>query len=145
MGLNLVYVFSIYHSPTERLTDFFSWEYGGGFVVCLVFGGILLLRLKPTLIEPNVTNLGNLRRVVFSTIWLTETKCTDNSHESNWVSQLSRTMDTLRSFKRCGTNGVYRQMSCRGITRQSAVLYRMLTQTIEAPKKRIRTVRVTNT
>ena len=26
-------------------------------------------------------------------------------------------------------------MSCRGITRQSAVLYRLLTQTIEAPKK----------
>ena len=26
-------------------------------------------------------------------------------------------------------------MSCRGITRQSAVLFRLLTQTIEAPKK----------
>jgi len=45
-------------------------------------------------------------------------------------------MDTLRSFKRCGAKGVYRQMSCRGITRQSAVLYSLLTQTIEAPKKR---------
>ena len=33
------------------------------------------------------------------------------------------------------------QMSCRGITRQSAVLYRLLTQTIEAPKKRNRTVK----
>ena len=53
-------------------------------------------------------------------------------------------MDTLRSFKRCGAKGVYRQMSCRGITRQSAVLHRLLTQTIEAPKKRNRTVRVTN-
>ena len=45
-------------------------------------------------------------------------------------------MDTLRSFKRCGAKGVYGQMSCQGITRQSAVLYRLLTQTIEAPKKR---------
>ena len=44
--------------------------------------------------------------------------------------------NTLRSFKRCGTKGVYRQMSCWGITRHSAVLYRLLTQTIEAPKKR---------
>ena len=35
-------------------------------------------------------------------------------------------MDTLRSFKRCGAKGVYRQMSCRGL----------LKQTIEAPKKR---------
>ena len=33
-------------------------------------------------------------------------------------------MDTLRSFKRCGANGVYRQMSCQGITRKSAVLYK---------------------
>ena len=40
-------------------------------------------------------------------------------------------MDTLRPFKRCGAKGVYRQMSCRGITRPSAVLYRLLTQTIE--------------
>jgi len=53
-------------------------------------------------------------------------------------------MDTLRSFKRCGAKGVYRQMSCQGIARQSAVLYRLLTQTIEVPKKRNRTVRVTN-
>ena len=44
-------------------------------------------------------------------------------------------MDTLRSFKRCGAKGLYRQMSCRGITRQPAVLYRLLTQTIEALKK----------
>ena len=44
-------------------------------------------------------------------------------------------MDTLRSFKRCGAKGVYRQISCQGIARQSAVLYRLLTQTIEAPKK----------
>ena len=51
-------------------------------------------------------------------------------------------MDTLRLFKCCGAKGLYRQMSCRGITRQSAVLYRFLTQTIEAPKKRNRTVRV---
>ena len=58
---------------------------------------------------------------------------------------LSAAMDTLRSFKRCGAKGVYRQMSCREIRRQSAVLYRLLTQTIEAPKKRNRTVRVTNT
>jgi len=50
-------------------------------------------------------------------------------------------MDTLRSFKHCGAKGVYRQMSCQGITRQSAVLYRLLTQTIEAPKKRNRTVK----
>ena len=54
-------------------------------------------------------------------------------------------MDTLRSFKRFGAKGVYRQMSCRGIARQSAVLYRLLTETIQAPKKRNRTVRVTNT
>ena len=47
-------------------------------------------------------------------------------------------MDTLRSFKRCGGKGLYiQQMSCWGITRQSAVLYRLLTLTIEAPKKRI--------
>ena len=39
---------------------------------------------------------------------------------------------------------MYRQMSCQGITRQSAVLYSLLTQTIEAPKKRNRTVRLTN-
>ena len=45
-------------------------------------------------------------------------------------------MDTFRSFERCGAKGVYRQMSCEGITRQFAVLYRLLTQTIEAPKKR---------
>ena len=45
-------------------------------------------------------------------------------------------MDTLRSFKRCGAKKVYKQMSYRGITRQSAVLYRLLTQTIETPKKR---------
>ena len=45
-------------------------------------------------------------------------------------------MDTIKSFKRCGVKGLYRQMSCRGITGQSAVLYRLLTQTIEAPKKR---------
>ena len=51
------------------------------------------------------------------------------------VSQLS-TMDKLRSSKRCGAKGVYRQMSCQGIARHSAVLYRLLTQTIEAPKKR---------
>ena len=30
-------------------------------------------------------------------------------------------MDTKRSFKRCGAKGVYRPMSCRGITRQSTV------------------------
>ena len=42
-------------------------------------------------------------------------------------------MDTLRSFKRCGAKGVYRQMSYQG---QSAFLYRLLTQTIEASKKR---------
>ena len=53
-------------------------------------------------------------------------------------------MDTLRSFKRCGAKGLYRQMSCRGITRQSAVLYRLLTQTIEAPKKINRTVKSGN-
>jgi len=53
-------------------------------------------------------------------------------------------MDTLRSFKRCGAKGVYRQMFCQGITRQSAVFFRLLTQTIEAPKKRNKTVRVTN-
>ena len=41
-------------------------------------------------------------------------------------------MDTLMSFKRGGAKGLYRQMSCRGIT----VLYRLLTQNIEAPKKR---------
>ena len=41
-------------------------------------------------------------------------------------------MNTLRSFKRCGAKGLYRQMSCRGIARQSAVLYRLLTQTIES-------------
>ena len=45
-------------------------------------------------------------------------------------------MDTLRSFKRCGAKGVYKQMSCWGITRQSAVLYRLLTQTKEAFKER---------
>ena len=45
-------------------------------------------------------------------------------------------MDTLRSFKSCGAMGLYRQTSCREIKRQSAVLDRMLTQTIEAPKKR---------
>ena len=50
-------------------------------------------------------------------------------------------MDTLRSFKRCGAKGVWRPMSCQGITRQSTVLYRLLTQTIEAPKKRNRTVK----
>jgi len=50
-------------------------------------------------------------------------------------------MDTLRSFKHCGAKGVYRQMSWQGITRQSAVLYRSLTQTTEAPKKRNRTVK----
>ena len=56
------------------------------------------------------------------------------------LSRALSAMDTLRSsFKRCGAKGVYRQMSCRGITRQSAVLYRLLTQTIEAPKKRNRT------
>jgi len=54
-------------------------------------------------------------------------------------------MDTLRSFKRCGDKGVYRPMSCQGITRQSAVLYRLFIQTIEAPKKRNRIVRETNT
>ena len=60
----------------------------------------------------------------------------------NQLRQGLSAMDTLRSFKRCGaTKGVYRQMSCQGITRQSAVLYRLLTQTIEAPKKRNRTVR----
>ena len=53
-------------------------------------------------------------------------------------------MHTLRSFKHCGAEGVYRQMSCRGITSQSAVLYRLLTQTIEAPKKRNKAIRVTN-
>ena len=47
--------------------------------------------------------------------------------------------------KRCGAKSVYRQMSCQGITRQYAFLYRLLTQTIEAPKKRNRTVRVANT
>ena len=47
-------------------------------------------------------------------------------------------MDILQSFKRCGAKGVYRQMSYQVITRQSAVLYRLLTQTIEAPKKRNR-------
>ena len=35
-------------------------------------------------------------------------------------------------------------MSCQGITRQSAALYRLLTQTIGAPKKRNRTVKVPN-
>ena len=54
-------------------------------------------------------------------------------------------MDTLRSFKHCGAKSVYRQMSCQGITRQSAILYRLLTQIIEAPKKRNMTVRVINT
>ena len=46
-------------------------------------------------------------------------------------------MDTLRSFKRCGAEGVYRQMSCRGITSQSAVLYRLLTQTIDRYQNRM--------
>jgi len=50
-------------------------------------------------------------------------------------------MDTLRPFKRYGAKGVYRQMSCHEITRQFAVLYRLLTQTIEAPKRRNRTVK----
>ena len=49
-------------------------------------------------------------------------------------------MDTLRSFKRCGAKGFYRQI-CTGITRPSAVLYRLLTQTIKAPKERNRTVK----
>ena len=47
-------------------------------------------------------------------------------------------MDTLSLFNSCGAKGVYRHISCQGITslvRQSAVLYRLLTQTIEAPKK----------
>ena len=44
-------------------------------------------------------------------------------------------MDTLMSFKHCGAMGMYNHISCQGITRQSAVLYRLLTQTIEAPKK----------
>jgi len=35
-------------------------------------------------------------------------------------------------------------MSCQGTTRQYAVLYRLLTLTIEAPKKRNMTIRVTN-
>ena len=47
-------------------------------------------------------------------------------------------MDTLRSFKRWRAKGVFRQMSCQGITRQSTVLFRLLTQTIETPKKRNR-------
>ena len=47
-------------------------------------------------------------------------------------------MDTLKSFNRCGAKGVYRQMYCQGI------LYILLKQTIEAPKKRNRTVRMTN-
>ena len=47
-------------------------------------------------------------------------------------------MDTLMSFKHYGAKGVYRQMPCQGITRQSAVLFRLLTQTKEAPKKRNR-------
>ena len=50
-------------------------------------------------------------------------------------------MDTLRSFKRCSAKGVYRQMSYQGVARQSSVIYRLLTQTIEAPKKRHRTVK----
>ena len=37
--------------------------------------------------------------------------------------------------------GVYSQMSCQGITRQSGVLHRLLKQTVEAPKKRNRTVK----
>ena len=45
-------------------------------------------------------------------------------------------MDTLRPYKRCGDKVVYRQTFFQGITRQSAVLYILLTQTIEAPKKR---------
>ena len=40
-------------------------------------------------------------------------------------------MDRLNSFKRWGAKGGYRQMSCQGITRQSDVLYRLLTQAIE--------------
>ena len=52
------------------------------------------------------------------------------------LSRALRAIDTLRSFKSFGAKDVYRQMSCQGITRQSAVLYRLLTQTIEAPKKR---------
>ena len=52
-------------------------------------------------------------------------------------------MDTLRSFKLCGAKGVYRQISCQGITRPSAVPYR-LTQTTETPQKINRNVRVTN-
>ena len=40
--------------------------------------------------------------------------------ESSFSRALSA-MDTLMSFKRCGAKGVYRQMSCQGITRQSAV------------------------
>ena len=46
-------------------------------------------------------------------------------------------MDILRSFKRCGAKGVYKQMPCQGITKQSAMLYRLLTQT----KKRNRAVK----
>ena len=52
-------------------------------------------------------------------------------------------MDTLRSFKCCGAKGVSRQMACQENHKTSAVLYRLLTQTIEAPKKR--TIRVIDT
>ena len=47
-----------------------------------------------------------------------------------------------------GAKGVYRQMSCQGILiLKSAVLFKLLAETIEAPKnkKRNRTVRETNT
>ena len=50
-------------------------------------------------------------------------------------------METLRSFKRSGAKGVYRQMSYQGIARQSAVHYRLLTQTIEAPQKRVTNIK----
>ena len=46
----------------------------------------------------------------------------------------TRTLGGLSSFKRCCAKGVYRPMSCWGIIRQSAVLYRLLTQIIEAPR-----------
>ena len=54
-------------------------------------------------------------------------------------------MDKLKSFKHCGAKGVFRQMSCQEITRKFAVFYRLFTKTIEVPKLRNRTVRVTKT
>ena len=52
------------------------------------------------------------------------------------MSRALSAIDTLKSFKRCGAKGVYKEMCCQGITRQSGALYRLFTQAIEAPEKR---------